>query len=477
VTAAPTDPPHGRLIVSDSRLLPLLAEVEACLVDPDNLLADPIVIDVGRLNALADPWSTAIARQATALAKYGRGNLERLATGCLYDRLDEPDWRRAALVCEVFRHPDITKNAGWLDTRRLQAKLASALEGGAPLRLAIGWGQAKREAGGMKTFGPMPDLAEVFAISRLAILRHAILQHLPAGSGVQIEILSGARRFERALFTRRDVADAYEDARRRIAELFSPGGGIVVRDFVEQLATRQQAERDRTFERCAAAVRSEDIASQLGTIALNVDWTRFFNTASRSEEDPPFGITMPREVAAWLSAREPADARRLVRAAITCVINPRCRAAWSEHFGQEDDTLDLAVEHVRAVAWEAARAYIALQEVDRRAASDTAPGTIRLSVQEKRDRPEIPAIFTLSPQAGNQLSQHVVAMIGDKGELRFGSVVEFALRARPRPIVVTGDRNDRGPFAPLIAGGQPLALAWASEEEDVMAALAAVLDA
>lgn len=476
MTSAAPEPLQTRVIVSESRLLPLLSEVNACLFDPDSLRADPIVVDVERLNTLWVPWSAAISRQATMLAKYGRGNLERLAPGCLYDRLDEPDWRRAALICEVFRHPDVAKNSGWLDSRRLQRKLAKAVQNGAPVRLAIGWGQAKREAGGMKTFGPMPDLAEVFAVSRLAILRGAILQHLPPGREVQIEILSGARRFERALFTRSEVAAAYEDARRRIAEMLCPGGGIVVRDFVEQLDPLRQLERERMFECCAAAVPNQDIAPRLGTIALNIDWMRFFVAEPVYAADAAFGIAMPQAVVAWLARHDSADARKLVRAAITCVLNPRCRASWSDHLGAEDDTLDLAAEYVRAVAWEAARAYIALQEVDRRAPADTAQAAIRLSVQEKRDRSEIPAIFTLGPQAGNQLSQHVVAKIDEKGKLRFGSVVEFSLHARPRPIVVTGDRSDRGPFAPLIAAGQPLALTEIGAD-NVMAALAGALDA
>ena len=101
---------------------------------------------------------------------------------------------------------------------------------------------------------------------------------------------------------------------------------------------------------------------------------------------------------------------------------------------------------------------------------------IRLTVHEKRDFPEMPAIFTLGPQGGNLLSQHVVARVPRRGAVRFETVAEIAPLDDAHPVVVRGDADGAKLFGWLIGPGQPLCFIQ-GDGGDPAAVLGTVMDA
>ncbi|WP_244571548.1 hypothetical protein [Mesorhizobium carmichaelinearum] len=172
-------------ILSESRVLLLVSRSIDSKFDPTTLREGGIVLDKAQMLGTVEGWRTSIARQAGKIARAACGMLENLASSVLYERLDEPDWNRAAVAAEVLRNPSISKNAGWLDTRAVQRSIAAALDCAEGVQLEIAWGHAKREAGGLKTFGPLADLTELLALGRLEIIRKAVEKAVNAIRPVQ----------------------------------------------------------------------------------------------------------------------------------------------------------------------------------------------------------------------------------------------------------------------------------------------------
>jgi hypothetical protein len=461
-------PSGQQVVLSESRLLPLLADVRTCLTDPRQALQDPCVLPASAVAPLVAQWQAQVAAGGKALVKTTRGVLEEMSSGSLYEHLDAPRWKTAALVCEVFRSPDISKNAGWLATRQLQGRIAAALEGSGPLEFSIAWGQAKRDVGGLKALGPLPDLAEFHALARLSMVADAIARHLDGRQEVRLRILGGAVRFSEAFFTREDLAHAYDRQRAHIAALLVERPAITVEPFVPPAANDDARDAD------GDGIEDHDIVAHFPTIALNVDWGRFFRPTPPPDAAPhPRLPALPAAVAHWLAGHDDAQAARLLRAAVTCTLNPRCRIAWEEHFpGSEGEVLDAAAEFVHGTAWQSTRQYLRVQARVRASETGSSPG-IRLTVHEKRSRGDIPAVYTLGPQGGDQLPQHVVARLGPQGTLRFGPVAEFLQSGPLRPVLIGMPAAGAAPppIDWLAGSAQPLCLAAANAApvEDLLA--------
>lgn len=448
--SAPARPVAGRAgpVLSESRLLPLLhRDPQLALRDPREGLLAPVTLAADAVARLGEHWHARITAAAKTMAKHSRATLKGLPSGGLYERLDDPRWKSAALVCELFRSPDLCKNAGWLATRPLQQRIVTALAGDAPLHFAIAWGQAKRDVGGLKVAGPLPDLAECQAIARLGALVEATELLLDGQRRVTLTLLGGALRFNDALFTRPTLAQAYDEQRARLAEWLMQRPAIAVQPFVPPQPLPDAAEVD---------ISDHEVELHFQTIALNVDWGRFFTCG-----DPDAAVpALPADVRHWLQAHGADDAQRLLRAAVTSTVNPRCRAAWGETFGGAGaGVLDAAIAFVRNTAWRSTRHYLRTQAWVRglpRAADDT---TIRLTVHEKRDRQDIPALYTLGPRAGDQLPQHVIARLGRNGTLRFGPLAQFQRAGTLRPVLIAAPTQRPAPLDWLAETGQPLCVA------------------
>ncbi len=448
--STPARPGHGRAgpVLSESRLLPVLhRDPQLALQDPRAGLLAPVTLAADAVARLGEHWHARIAVAAKTMVKRSRATLKSLPSGGLYDHLDDPRWNSAALVCELFRSPDLCKNAGWLATRPLQQRLVTALAGDAPLHFAIAWGQAKRDVGGLKLMGPLPDLAECQAIARLGTLVEAAERLLDGRRRVTLTILGGAQRFSDALFTRPALAQAYDGQRARLADWLMQRPTIAVQPFVPPQPLPDAAE---------VGVSDQEVELHFPTIALNVDWGRFFTCGAPDAAVP----ALPAAVRQWLQAHGDTDAQRLLRAAVTSTVNPRCRAAWGQSFGgAEAGVLDAAIAFVRNTAWRSARQYLRTQAWllgQPRVAGDP---TIRLTVHEKRDRQDIPALYTLGSRAGDQLPQHVIARLGRGGTLRFGALVQFQRAGALRPVLVATTPQRPAPLDWLAETGQPLCVA------------------
>lgn len=450
----------GRPIVSESTLLSFLREgapPRACVATS---LANALSMDRAQLESLLAGYRADIEENAEALVAYAKSNLSNIPSGCLYRNLEDRAWRQAALLCEVFRHPEVTKNAGWLDTHALQQNLHAAL-GEGPLALTVAWGQAKRDAGGLKTAGPWADLTELYAISRLLTIVRA-LGLLRGSNDVTLTVQSGGERFQEALLTPSAAATTYDAQRQQIADALSTTSTRTAVTFEPyRTLVADDTSRMARYAKLVGCVGEGAIADRFDTILVNVDWSTAFGIGGVALE-APHGIDIPSVLHEWLESHDAPAKKHLVRAAIACIARPRAQPAWQEALGEPGPLLQETINFMRTVAWEATRSYVALQAADALSPRSSGPRAVRLTVHEKHDRRDIPALLTLGTQGGNALSQHVVTFVAANKRPRFSTIAELG------PLGVTPVRFEpREPaetclFGWLAAAEQPLCFVDAS---------------
>ena len=477
-------------IVSDTGLLGLLRnDMDAALRTPYSFQhgSGPVLAPATLRDHILPRWQEGVGRQAKALVRRARSTLEVLSGDALYNRLDDPLSRRAALIAELFRTNTLVKNAGRLDVRGLQQSLAGALSSEGPLHFEIAWGQVKRDLAGLKTAGPYADLTETLAIGRLTALTHAAGRLLDGE--VQLTVLSGGTRFQDALLTRSEQLVAYDTQRQAIANALGASGAVTFRDFVSAQADR---DADRTvwqkiYRRKLSGTSDEEIKARLHTVALNVDWDNVLALAA--DGNAPHGVTLLKHLADWL-IRAPAERRSLlIRAAVTCLINPGMQPLWEQQFAAvegEEELLEDGIIFFANVAWEATRRYSAIHAADREAAAGKPGGgeggqgscsgkPIRLTVHEKRDHPAMPALAILGMRAPNLLPQHLAIHLSGNGHLELGTVAELHAHAPSALPVHLADGKDPLPLFGWLAGTrQPLA--FVASDTDWQRSLGAALD-
>lgn len=429
-----------RAIVSESRLSNLLQKLDAFpLADPK--WSREHEISSADIPTLVRHWAAAIERNSARLCKHAMGTLDSLATGCMYEDLEEKDWKRAALACEVLRHPEISKNSGWLNTRALQRAFANALKK-KRIELRIAWGQSKRDAGGLKTAGPFADLAELYAIGRLAAVVQAIRSMVQVDA--HLTVLSGGTRFADALGSNPSQAIKYDAQRQTIADALSGSGLLTFKDYVVG-EPRSSPEWLQRYNAALREIKADQIAAYFNTVLLNIDWGNLFSTTVGSDVMNPREPSSPAPIRLWIE-QQPHLRAALIQAGLTSILNPRCQVYCQAQLGDTTDIVQETVNFMRTFAWECTRKYIALQYADSNVdAGKPNEYAIRLTVHEKRDKAEIPALFTLGRGSGNLLSQHVSGRIQANGKVQFETVLESRMH-QARAVLVSRDKDFEGDY-------------------------------
>ncbi|NHB92202.1 hypothetical protein [Photorhabdus cinerea] len=413
--------------------------------------SEVIYLDNEQIRALLPVWKKTIDREASELVKKARGTLSGLPEGCMYRNINIPDWHKAALIVEIFRNSAISKNAGVLATEELQKKLASIIHIG-EIVFVLGWGQPKRSCGGLKTLGAYADFSELYAIARLQILSKAL--SLVTGNKILIKVLTGGSRFWQALFTRPELTREYDRQRNSIAECFAAEQSRVMflpwteenfyqNEDIEKLVTEQ-----------ASSVDENVVSGKISTILLNIDWDTIIDSDSLIS---PHNIKLPEVLKQFLITNGNNVKSTLIYAGIVSLLNPRTQNYWLAKIGNEE-VFEALISFMYKVAYESARKYIAIHTLnpDSEKILETKElnNAIRLTVHVKRDRPDIPAIFTLGEQGGNKLSQHVIACVNNESKVHFMTHVE-AMSLVNRPLAMKAASSDV-PFSWLSNAQQPL---------------------
>lgn len=364
-------------------------------------------LSISECEALVKSLKINIVQEAKKILKYIRGNIEGIDVDIMYVNMEDKCWRQAALIVEIFRIPAISKNAGNLNTKELQKKLYNSLKSGR-VDFLIGWGQAKRYCGGLKTEGYSSDFSELYSIVTLYIIMRSI--HIVCQKEIILNVLTGGTRFYPALFTDPEKTNEYDIQRQAMADIFST-------EFINMkfIAYHDSIDNDNSkLNDLCQLIEPAEIEKTFKTVLMNVDWHAILTNLKIA----PHGINIPPSIDKYIKSG--GNVSSIIRMAIVSILNRKAHSYWIEKIG-DSDLFDETIDFFNEVSRESTKKYLAIHlmdtDIDTTEQSKLHSGAIRLTVHEKKDRRDIPAILTLGIKGGNNLSQHVVTFLSPEGIL------------------------------------------------------------
>ncbi|MFT3771755.1 MAG: hypothetical protein QM820_40620 [Minicystis sp.] len=423
----------------------------------------PLQLDPGDVQAVLARLADRIELAAKRVAGLAQHNLELLSGAGIYGDLLDPPHRRAALVAELFRDARVARNAGYLDAAGLQRRIHRARSRAGGLTLELGWGQAKRDAGLLKTPGRGADLAELVAIARLGVIVRAS-QHI-LEEPVTLRVITGGRRFFEALFTCPTLDAAYNAQRAALAAAIGLGGAITFADIDRYWSEGEIAARlDRALlDHPPASLPGAFAEASFQFVLFNIDWYNILGGPGAGQPLRPHGLPPPAAFLEQFSHLGPAGRSLLLRHLLAAVVNPDLRLPPVEALGCHRDSFEAARSWATGVTAVSARKYELLGALTTRAPvgdGEEVGGAVALTVVEKPSTPAIPELALLGRRAGATLPQHVVPVLGAERTLGFHFYLRVVNQFAPLYL------SDDTPLLPwLEPSGQPLCLAVGGIEE------------
>lgn len=439
-----------RTIMSDFQLIEHVANSKSCYeVFPQT--QGRVQLSETELVSVLNSWKELIGKFGKFLEKTARSLLAKAGGSVLY-QFDEKNklLKQAALICEIFRYPGISKNSSQLDIRKLQHHVYELLrQENELLEFVIGWGQAKQTCGLLKTSGPMADLAEVFAIIQLSVILSAIRLIIGDKKKVRMKILTGASRFATAFYPTLAINEKYDGQRQIIADFLNRKGEMIFEPYRQKKHALSEKEKKRmeVFQANCSLVKESHIARIYNHILLSINWHDLLTTERPTDlSDHEVKHLLP-SIRAWIQQQP--DFETVLRRILVCLIK---RQKPKGFFSEDDLNYQQICFVVDAITRDSAIKYIALQYTDagfdlNDYEADGEQKFIRLTVHEKRDRPDIPAIFTLGKLGGNYLSQNVTVYLDKNGDARFKSLVEILDEYQVKAVYATKTSDEQLPLS------------------------------
>ncbi|MDC9583228.1 hypothetical protein PSI15_17045 [Xenorhabdus sp. PR6a] len=353
-----------------------------------------------------------VKKESNIFVKNIKGNLEGLINGIMYSNLDDHKWLQAACITEIFRHPDISKNSGYIDTFIFQNKIYSYLDK-EELKFVLGWGQAKRSCGGLKTEGYSADLSELYAIMMLQLIANSV--HIISGKKVNILVVTGGNRFHDALFTDEEKIKRYDSQRTIIANFFSDNEA-----FITFMPYENELIKKNMLMPNIRKIDDQNINKFFKTILVNIDWDNILSNYHLCYH----GIIMPSNLQEYL--KNGGDKKIIITMAVVSILRNDTHNYWINKV-DSIELFDDTIDYFREITIQSTIKYLSIHligDVESILQNEFYSNCIRLTVHMKHDRHDIPAIYTLGKIGGNKLSQHVCMSVID-GVINFSTVLEL----------------------------------------------------
>ncbi|MGJ8525852.1 hypothetical protein LMG33818_001599 [Halomonadaceae bacterium LMG 33818] len=374
---------------------------------------------------------------AKRFAKIAASSKDALSNSGIYQQLDTSIGRKAALVSEFFRNSHFISNCGSLDVSCIQLKLISILTNNQKLVLELGWGQAKRDAGLLRTLGGNADFAEIIAIARVIALVRAI--ELLIDEKVTLRVVTGGQRFSQALFIRNYMDTAYNKKRQEFSKWLSPNTEIEF-DSIQSYWSQDEILARLNVDKCMEKVphlTEKDIRFAI----FAIDWYGVI------EQGHAHGILLPSIIKESLITSSQDLKKNFIRTVIALIANPTINIDMID-LPLSREALKVACDWFVEISKLSADLYIRLGRVTVRAPrrSNHNDSPILLTVIEKKDHLDIPCLQLLGRRYGKTLPQHLTACIQKDGNILFDSLylmkdvtaLVYIPRLSDTPLAVTG---------------------------------------
>ncbi|WP_300703391.1 hypothetical protein [uncultured Campylobacter sp.] len=338
-------------------------------------------------------WKKNLIFQCKKLAK--KIQLDFQDSKFLYNNLENTMSVQAACLTEIFRNKNISKNSANLNVKKIHQLFLKQIQKGY-IKFAIAWGHCKRTCGLLKTETYHADFAELYSISILYLIAKVayLLTNLP----VEIKVVSGGLRFNDSLFANLDEIKQYDKERQDIANMLCDEK-INIHFFTIELDNSDK----ELIHANSINISSQATTSKFENILCNIDWRNIFLNIRSAHN-----INIPSEISQYR------DIDSLIAASVVCLLNKKAQKDFTTVFNSP--LLTITMNIMKNITTLSTKKYIATHQINKDIVSSD---YLRLTVHNKPDKSDIPAIYLLGTNGGNQLSQHCTMFIENNQEIRF----------------------------------------------------------
>ncbi|TCJ93950.1 hypothetical protein EV694_2184 [Volucribacter psittacicida] len=403
----------NRVFISETNLSNIIKNSKIYEINNDDL--DTEYLTDEEVNTIIKNIDILIDKESKKLVKIIKSKLEIINKNIIYSNLQDKLWYQSALITEIFRHYSISKNSASINAHIIQKKIYCAIIKG-NIHFSIGWGQAKRSCGHLKTEGYCADFSELYAIIVLYTILKTI--HVICSKKVTLTVLTGGSRFYPALFTNPNSNLFYNKQRQAMANIFSNENYLITfEDYNDFYNIDMNIDK---INKLANEIDHSFAYKIMDYILLNVDWHYVISNYK------DINLEITENFLSYLK-QDSSNIDKVIKIATISILNRKSQAYWIRKLGNLklfDDIIDFFYNF----SISSSKKYIAIHLLNLKDSIISHDRIdiekVRLTVHEKKDRNDIPAIFTLGINAGNKLSQHVCSFV-DTQEIKFTTLFEL----------------------------------------------------
>jgi hypothetical protein len=420
-----------------------------------------------------------IETTAKLISKEAIKNVRNLSGSSIYSNLNNRNSNhfKAAAITEIFRSGrflslpsgHFTSNPSHIDTIILQNNIHEALSTEA-LIFELAWGQAKRDAGYLKTPGFGADLGELIALIRIATIMRTAHYILDGKKSVRVRIITGGQRFFQAFFTNPERDEIYNTQRKYFVSSLGYSDTITFESIDRYYSMQEIEKRLDEIEITSEPVISGWKNIQFRSALLSIDWNYIFENNNLM----PHGLSRPNNLHNCFQNLSFPDRQVLLRYVLSSIINPSIDFSPVIELGFDYFFIQEAQAWIERVTRFSSQKYALLGQLTNRSPSNS-ESTIKFSVIDKQEKTTVPTLFLLGKRHGVTLPQHVTpVLISDSNpSISYYTYVEVVNSANPIYISISADSSHSLHW--LGDQRQPFFLAIGSLEEIIQSVVDASL--
>lgn len=413
----------------------------------------PNIISQVLFKEILEKWKNRIDHIAKRIAKQAQTNVEILENAGIYENLDDTKYKKSAWIAELFRTIDFAGNSGSLDVKTLQTLVFNSFghsNGINRLTFELGWGQAKRDAGMLKTPGPCADLGEIISIARLGIILKAV-QYLCGSRVIQLRIITGGVRFYQALFTRTAIDAAYNAQRVAIASAFGLSE-IIHFDTINRYYSQEEIERRIIGKNLDHMPSISEDSIQYKFVLFNIDWYHLLGAKGCDRLPNPHSLEAPEKFLEWFGELSRERQNVMLRELLAAMANKNIKIYPVGKFLGNPAILEKGKQWMKRVGVLSTLKYQLISEVTPRDIESEACRPILLTVIPKPSKPYIPSLLLVGRRSGHVVPQHVVPVIDTNGATNY--LPYFLVVNKYSPVFLNKSESEM--FFWCQSDGQPL---------------------
>lgn len=385
---------------------------------PEYKPKSPIVINYEMLFEVLEKYKERVDFLAKRLAKEAIKNVQLLSNMQVYKNLNNSEEKASAAVAELFRNTDLVLNSGYLDMHKLQNSILNSIASNPEHHLIfeLGWGQAKRDSGQLKSFGENADFGEFIAIIRLGIIIRAAQWIL--NKKVCLRIITGGQRFYEAFFTNKDSDISYNRQRKAFVSLIGLDDDIAFEDISRYYSSSQIVERMDDVLSGYKLSSPQDVP-QFKFVLFNIDWYNILGIGDREGIESPHGLSAPPYFLSCLHQLSIAEQKQLLRELLASIANSDIDIHLFEPFLAYPSLIHDVREWIKHVGAISCLKYDTIGKVTVRTDQTDHGGPVLMTVIDKRNNPHIPTLMLLGKGSGELVPQHVVPVLKNNGTMEY----------------------------------------------------------